>query len=135
MGNVGLVWFFYVIVPVIRILSLIILASRAEKKKGCRIMLIVFCIYLVIVFAVGVLSERRMTKSEEGYFLGDRNFGPWATAISAGATDTSGWIFIGAAGYAYSAGISTMWMLPGFIVGYLINWFGVAPRLRKREMS
>ncbi len=94
-------------------------------------MLIVFCIYLVIVFAVGVLSERRMTKSEEGYFLGDRNFGPWATAISAGATDTSGWIFIGAAGYAYAAGISTMWMLPGFIVGYLINWFAVAPRLRK----
>ncbi|MEK5036578.1 sodium/proline symporter [Sporosarcina sp. FSL K6-3457] len=94
-------------------------------------MLIVFCIYLVIVFTVGILSERRMTKSEEGYFLGDRNFGPWATAISAGATDTSGWIFIGAAGYAYAAGISTMWMLPGFIVGYLINWFAVAPRLRK----
>ncbi|MDQ0269591.1 sodium/proline symporter [Cytobacillus purgationiresistens] len=94
-------------------------------------MITVFVIYLAIVFIIGVASERFMSKSEEGYFLGDRNFGPWATAISAGATDTSGWIFIGAAGYAYVAGISTMWMLPGFIVGYLINWFAVAPRLRK----
>ncbi|MDI2587584.1 sodium/proline symporter [Psychrobacillus sp. NEAU-3TGS] len=94
-------------------------------------MLTVFCVYLVVVFVIGIMAERRMSKSEEGYFLGDRNFGPWATAISAGATDTSGWIFIGAAGYAYTAGISTMWMLPGFIVGYLINWFAVAPRLRK----
>src|SRR5699024_1739397 len=64
-------------------------------------------------------------------YLGDRNFGPWATAISAGATDTSGWSFIGAAGTAYMVGISTMWMLPGFIIGYLVNWFVVAPKLRK----
>lgn len=94
-------------------------------------MLAVFGLYLLAVFVIGIMAERRMSKSEEGYFLGDRNFGPWATAISAGATDTSGWIFIGAAGYAYTAGISTMWMLPGFIVGYLINWFAVAPRLRR----
>jgi len=94
-------------------------------------MIAVFIVYLVIVFTVGIVSQRFMSKSEEGYFLGDRNFGPWATAISAGATDTSGWIFIGAAGYAYIAGIATMWMLPGFIAGYLINWFAVAPRLRK----
>lgn len=94
-------------------------------------MLSVFIIYLVIVFIIGVISQRFMSKSEEGYFLGDRNFGPWATAISAGATDTSGWIFIGAAGQAYLGGISTMWMLPGFVLGYLINWFAVAPRLRR----
>ncbi|ASN04280.1 sodium/proline symporter [Virgibacillus necropolis] len=94
-------------------------------------MLTVFLIYLIIVFMIGVLSERYITKSEEGFYLGDRNFGPWATAISAGATDTSGWIFIGAAGAAYVSGISTMWMLPGFIIGYLINWFVVAPKLRR----
>lgn len=94
-------------------------------------MLTVFIIYLVVVFLIGVLSERFISKSEEGFFLGDRNFGPLATAISAGATDTSGWIFIGAAGAAYVSGISMMWMLPGFIIGYLINWFAVAPKLRK----
>lgn len=94
-------------------------------------MIAVFVTYLAIVFIIGVMSERYISKSEEGFYLGDRSFGPWATAISAGATDTSGWIFIGAAGYAYAAGVSTMWMLPGFIIGYLLNWFVVAPRLRR----
>jgi len=94
-------------------------------------MITVFIIYLVAVFLLGVFSEKFITKSEEGFYLGDRNFGPWATAISAGATDSSGWIFIGAAGYAYVAGISTMWMLPGFIIGYLLNWIVIAPKLRK----
>ncbi len=94
-------------------------------------MIITFIIYLVVVFVIGVTAEKFISKGEEGYYLGDRKFGPLSTAISAGATDTSGWIFIGAAGYAYTAGISTMWMLPGFIVGYYINWFFVAPKLRR----
>lgn len=94
-------------------------------------MITVFILYLIIVFIIGVMSEKYISKSEEGFYLGDRNFGPWATAISAGATDTSGWIFIGAAGYSYAAGISTMWMLPGFIIGYLLNWFVIAPKLRR----
>ena len=94
-------------------------------------MIATFVVYLALVFLVGLFAERYISKSEEGYYLGDRNFGPVATAISAGATDTSGWIFIGAAGYSYVAGISTMWMLPGFVVGYFINWFVVAPRLRR----
>ncbi len=94
-------------------------------------MIATFVIYLVLVFLIGIMAERFMSKSEEGYYLGDRNFGPVATAISAGATDTSGWIFIGAAGYSYVAGISTVWMLPGFVIGYFINWFVVAPRLRR----
>lgn len=94
-------------------------------------MITTFILYLIMVFVIGVAAERFISKSEEGYYLGDRSFGPVATAISAGATDTSGWIFIGAAGYSYAAGISTMWMLPGFIAGYLLNWFVVAPKLRK----
>ncbi|WP_152654852.1 sodium/proline symporter [Oceanobacillus sp. CFH 90083] len=95
-------------------------------------MLTVFIVYLFIVFFVGVFSERFISKSEEGFYLGDRNFGPITTAISSGATDSSGWVFIGAAGTAYLTGIATMWMLPGFIIGYLLNWFVVGPRLRKQ---
>lgn len=94
-------------------------------------MIAVFIGYLILVFFVGFAAQRFISKSEEGYYLGDRNFGPVATAISAGASDTSGWIFIGAAGYSYVSGISTMWMLPGFIAGYLLNWFVVAPRFRR----
>lgn len=94
-------------------------------------MIITFLLYLVVVFVVGYTAERYISKSEEGYYLGDRNFGTWATAISAGATDSSGWVFIGATGAAYLAGASTMWMLPGFMVGYFLNWFLVAPKLHK----
>ncbi|MBD1381518.1 sodium/proline symporter [Metabacillus arenae] len=92
-------------------------------------MIITFIIYLVAVFIIGITAERFISKSEEGFYLGDRNFGAWVTAISAGATDSSGWVFIGAAGAAYLAGASTMWMLPGFIVGYFLNWFVFAPKL------
>lgn len=95
-------------------------------------MLTVFFIYLAAVFVIGAFASRYMSKSEDGFYLGDRDFGPIATAISAGATDTSGWIFIGAAGFAYTTGIATMWMLPGFIIGYLLNWFVVAPRFRRQ---
>lgn len=94
-------------------------------------MIIIFLLYLVVVFIVGYTAERYITKSEEGYYLGDRNFGTWVTAISAGATDSSGWVFIGATGAAYLAGASTMWMLPGFMVGYFLNWFLVAPKLHE----
>lgn len=94
-------------------------------------MLITFLIYLIAVFIIGITAERFISKSEEGYFLGDRSFGPWVTAISAGATDSSGWVFIGAAGTAYVFGASTMWMLPGFIIGYYLNWFIFAPRLHE----
>lgn len=95
-------------------------------------MLTVFFVYLAAVFLIGIFASRSMSKNESGFYLGDRNFGPIATAISAGATDTSGWIFIGAAGFAYTTGIATMWMLPGFIIGYLLNWFVVAPRFRRQ---
>ncbi|MEI3613266.1 sodium/proline symporter [Pseudogracilibacillus sp. SO30301A] len=94
-------------------------------------MLITFFIYLIAVFIIGVTAERFISKSEEGYFLGDRSFGTWVTAISAGATDSSGWVFIGAAGTAYVFGASTMWMLPGFIIGYYLNWFVFAPKLHE----
>lgn len=94
-------------------------------------MIATLIIYLVAVFIIGYTAEKFITKGEEGFYLGDRNFGSFSTAISAGATDSSGWIFIGAAGQAYLAGISTMWMLPGFLIGYFVNWFVVAPRLRK----
>ncbi|QXE01293.1 sodium/proline symporter [Terribacillus sp. DMT04] len=94
-------------------------------------MIATFIIYLAAVFIIGYTAEKFISKGEEGFYLGDRNFGAFSTAISAGATDSSGWIFIGAAGQAYLAGISTMWMLPGFLIGYFVNWFVVAPRLRK----
>jgi SSS family solute:Na+ symporter/sodium/proline symporter len=94
-------------------------------------MLEVFILYLAAVFLVGIVAGQYSSTSEEGYFLSDRDLGPVATALSAGASDSSGWIFIGAAGFAYSTGIATMWMLPGFAIGYALNYLVVGPRLRR----
>lgn len=87
--------------------------------------------YLLSIFIIGIVSSKYFTKSEEGFYLGDRGFGPVATAISAGATDTSGWIFIGAVGFSYAYGISTMWMCVGYTLGYFFNYILLAPPLRR----
>lgn len=77
---------------------------------------IVLIIYLAVIFGIGLYNGRAGVKNEEDYYLGDRSFGPLPTAISMGATDSSGWIFIGAIGYAYLAGPVSFWMYPGFAV-------------------
>lgn len=97
--------------------------------------LIVLIIYLIIVFAIGLYTGRDGVKDEEGYYLGDRSFGALPTAISMGATDSSGWIFIGAIGYAYVAGPVSFWMYPGFAVAALINWLYIGPKLRKESVE
>ncbi|MDY9920489.1 MAG: sodium/proline symporter [Synergistota bacterium] len=93
--------------------------------------ILVAIIYLLSIFIVGIVSSKFFSKSEEGFYLADRGFGAIATAISAGATDTSGWIFIGAVGFSYAYGISTMWMCVGYTVGYFINYIFLAPPLRR----
>ncbi|MDY2983973.1 MAG: sodium/proline symporter [Synergistes jonesii] len=88
-------------------------------------------VYLLSIFIIGIVSSKYFTNSKEGFYLGDRGFGPLATAISAGATDTSGWIFIGAVGFSYAYGVSTMWMCVGYTVGYFFNYIFLAPPLRR----
>jgi len=95
--------------------------------------LITLIIYLIVVFAIGLYNGRKTIKNEEGYYLGSRQFGALPTAISMGATDSSGWIFIGATGYAYASGAIGIWMLPGFAAGALINWLFIGPKLRKQS--
>ncbi len=97
--------------------------------------IIVLIIYLTIVFGIGLYNGRAGAKNEEDYYLGDRSFGALPTAISMGATDSSGWIFIGAIGYAYLAGPVSFWMYPGFAVAALINWLFIGPKLRKESVE
>lgn len=94
--------------------------------------IIVLFIYLAIVFVTGLLAGRKEIKGEEGFYTGDREFGFWSTTMSACATDSSGWVFIGACGWAFVAGASVLWMIPGFIVGYGLNWFLLGPKLRRQ---
>ncbi len=95
-------------------------------------MLFTFGLYLVAVFAIGVIAWRR-TQSNTGYFLGDRSLGPTATALSAGASDMSGWLLLGLPGYAYASGFEAIWIAGGLLIGTWLNWRIVAQPLRQQS--
>ncbi|MGD8743408.1 MAG: sodium/proline symporter PutP [Granulosicoccaceae bacterium] len=88
-----------------------------------------FVIYLLVMLALGVLAWRR-TVDLSDYLLGGRKLGPAVTALSAGASDMSGWLLLGLPGYAYLAGFEAGWIALGLVAGTYLNWRLVAPRLR-----
>jgi len=89
----------------------------------------VFVIYTVILLYLG-LRAYRQTHDLADYILGGRRLGSWVTALSAGASDMSGWLLLGLPGYAYIAGMEASWIALGLLVGTYLNWRLVAPRLR-----
>ena len=94
---------------------------------------IVFIIYLALMVAIGFKFYSK-TSDLRDYFLGGRNLGSWLTALSAQASDMSGWLLIGLPGTAYViyAGTSeAIWTAIGLIIGTYLNWLFVAKRLRK----
>ena len=89
-------------------------------------------IYFVVVVVIGFIYAKRSNSSSEEYFLGGRGLGPWLTALSAEASDMSGWLLMGLPGVAYFTGASdAMWTAIGLAIGTYLNWKFVAKRLRK----
>ncbi|MGY8870212.1 MAG: sodium/proline symporter PutP [Pseudomonadales bacterium] len=88
-----------------------------------------FTIYLGLMLAIGVYAYRRTANSSD-YFLGGRSLGPWPAALSAGASDMSGWLLLGLPGYAFSSGLESVWLGAGLLIGTWLNWLLVAKRLR-----
>ncbi|WP_420787998.1 sodium/proline symporter PutP [Vibrio alginolyticus] len=88
-----------------------------------------FVAYLLIMVAIGVYAYKRTSNSSD-YFLGGRSLGPWPAALSAGASDMSGWLLLGLPGYAYAAGIEAFWLAGGLLLGTWANWLISAKRLR-----
>lgn len=86
-------------------------------------------IYLVLMLGIGYYAYKR-TFSLSDYMLGGRNLGPAVTALSAGASDMSGWLLMGLPGAMYAAGLSSAWIGVGLSIGAYLNWLYVAPRLR-----
>ena len=93
------------------------------------IIFITFVAYLLMIFVVGWYAWRS-THNFSDYILGGRKLGSWTTAISAGASDMSGWLLLGLPGYAYLAGLEAIWIAVGLFIGTCLNWYLVAPRLR-----
>lgn len=93
------------------------------------IIFITFVVYLVMIFVIGLVAWRN-THNLSDFILGGRRLGSWTTAISAGASDMSGWLLLGLPGYAYLAGFEAIWIAIGLFIGTCLNWYLVAPRLR-----
>ena len=94
--------------------------------------LIAMVIYMAAVILIGLVYARRANKSSEEYFLGGRSLGPWVTAMSAEASDMSGWLLMGLPGVAYWCGLAdAFWTAFGLAVGTYLNWLIVSKRLRR----
>ncbi|SLL15486.1 Sodium/proline symporter [Mycobacteroides abscessus subsp. abscessus] len=86
-------------------------------------------IYLVGMLLIGYYSYKK-TSDLNDYMLGGRGLGPAVTALSAGASDMSGWMLMGLPGAMYASGISSLWLAIGLTIGAFLNYIIIAPRLR-----
>lgn len=86
-------------------------------------------IYFAGMLAIGVIAFLR-TKDHEDYVLGGRKLPPFVAALSAGASDMSGWLIMGLTGAIYATGLLEGWIAIGLFIGAYLNWLIVAPRLR-----
>jgi SSS family solute:Na+ symporter len=89
-------------------------------------------IYFVAMLGIGFYAYRKSTGNSEEYMLGGRNLPPAVAALSAGASDMSGWLLLGLPGALYAAGLVEAWIGIGLFIGALVNWIVVAPRLREQ---
>lgn len=88
--------------------------------------------YMAVVLLIGFAFARRANKNSSEFFLGGRSLGPWVTAMSAEASDMSGWLLMGLPGVAYWCGLAdAAWTAIGLAVGTYLNWLIVSKRLRR----
>ncbi len=90
---------------------------------------IAMIVYLVAMIMIGLFAYNR-TNDLDDYMLGGRSLGPAVAALSAGASDMSGWLLMGLPGALYLNGLIEFWIAIGLTVGAWLNWKFVAPRLR-----
>jgi sodium/proline symporter len=86
-------------------------------------------VYMIGMVLIGLYAYKR-TSNLTDYMLGGRDLGPAVTALSAGASDMSGWLLMGLPGAMYMSGLSAGWIVVGLCIGAYLNWLYVAPRLR-----
>ena len=92
----------------------------------------VFIVYVGIMLWIGY-TVSRSTYSPTDFFLANRSLKAWVTAVSSTASSESAWAVLGTVGLAYKDGLSALWFFPGCLLGYALNWFFVAERLRKHS--
>ncbi|HAU04012.1 MULTISPECIES: sodium/proline symporter PutP [Pseudoalteromonas] len=93
-------------------------------------MIISLAMYFIVMLGIGLYAYKQSTDDVSGYMLGGRNLSPSVAALSAGASDMSGWLLMGLPGAMYLFGLSKVWIAIGLVLGAWANYFLVAPRLR-----
>lgn len=92
--------------------------------------LIAIAVYLILMVVIGVMCSKKNNNVDD-FYLGGRHLGPLVTAMSAEASDMSGWLLMGLPGLAYLCGIAeASWTAIGLAIGTYLNWLVVAKRLR-----
>ncbi|MDD2323860.1 MAG: sodium/proline symporter PutP [Bacteroidales bacterium] len=91
--------------------------------------IISFSVYILGMLAIGFYFYHK-TNNISDYVLGGRGLNPVVTALSAGASDMSGWLLLGLPGLIYTTGLSGIWIAAGLITGAFLNWHYIAKRLR-----
>ncbi|GIU02157.1 sodium/proline symporter PutP [Shewanella algidipiscicola] len=87
-------------------------------------------IYFIAMLSIGLFAYKRSTSDISGYILGGRKVSPQVTALSAGASDMSGWMLMGLPGAMFLVGFETIYIALGLLLGALVNYLIVAPKLR-----
>ncbi|MGO0603105.1 sodium/proline symporter PutP [Brevibacterium linens] len=92
--------------------------------------MIAIVLYFIGMLAIGWFAYRKTRNNLDEYMLAGRGLRPGVAALSAGASDMSGWLLMGLPGAIYVSGLIEAWIAVGLTVGAWINWKIVAPRLR-----
>lgn len=101
-------------------------------NSGDILIILAILIYFIAVLIIGFSYTKRSNSSSSEYFLGGRKVGPWFTALSAEASDMSGYLLMGLPGLAYFTGAADVgWTAIGLALGTYLNWLFVAKRLRR----
>lgn len=107
---------------------------KREREHVLNTVSISFLGFLLAFLGIGVFSATRMKQTTEDYLVASRSVSPWLMALSAVATNNSGFMFIGLIGATYATGLSAMWIMVGWVVGDYLAWLaGVPKKLRKKS--
>jgi len=90
-----------------------------------------FVVFLALFSAIGIRAARYSTGTSEDYLVAGRSVSPWLTALSAVATNNSGYMFIGLLGFAYRYGVQAVWLQFGWILGDVVMWMWAHRRIRE----
>lgn len=93
--------------------------------------LVSFVLYFLFMTGIGVyFFVRNKNGGEKEYFIGGKNMGGWVSALSAGASDMSAWVLMGLPGAIYLHGLNKIWISIGLVIGTVLAWIFIAPKLR-----